>query len=254
MLRVRVIPTLLLKNQGLYKTTKFKNPKYVGDPINAVKIFNEKEADELVFLDISASKENKRPNFKMIENIASEAFMPIAYGGGIKNLTDIQQLFKIGIEKIVINTYAHENPNFIREAANIAGSQSIVVSIDVKKNFFGKYEMFSHSGTKKIKKDPFIYIKEIEKMGAGEIVINSIDKDGTRTGFDIALIEKTSSLVNLPIIALGGAGSIEDLGEAVNKGGASGVAAGSMFVFYGKHRAVLITYPKYSELIKILDR
>lgn len=253
MLKTRVIPCLLLKNNGLVKTVKFKDPKYVGDPINAVKIFNDKEVDELIFLDISATIENRKPNFKVISDIANECFMPFGYGGGIRNLDDIKKLFNLGIEKVIINSYAFENPQFIKEASGIFGSQSIIVSIDVKKSLFGKYDVFTQSGKKNIKQDPVKYAILMENMGAGEIILNSIDRDGTMQGYDIELIKKVSESVKIPIIACGGANKIEDFGDAVKKGGASGVAAGSMFVFYGKHRAVLISYPSINELEKIFS-
>lgn len=248
MLQTRVIPCLLLKNNGLVKTVKFKDPKYVGDPINAVKIFNEKEVDELIFLDITATIENRKPNFEVISDIASECFMPFGYGGGIRNLDDIKKLFNLGVEKVIINSYAFENPMFIKEASSIFGSQSIVVSMDVKKGLFGKYEVFTNNGKKNTKLDPVKFAKQMEDMGAGELFLNSIDKDGTMQGYNIELIKKVSDSVNIPVIACGGASKNEDFGEAVKKGGASGVAAGSMFVFYGKHKAVLISYPPVHEL------
>lgn len=250
MLRPRVIPCLLLKNNGLVKTVKFKDPKYVGDPINAVRIFNDKEADELIFLDITATRETRKPNFKLISDIASECFMPFAYGGGIQDLNDIRELFHIGVEKVVINSYAIENPFFIQKAVELFGSQSIVVSVDVKKNLFGKYELFIHRTGKIIKRDPFIFLREMQEAGAGEIFLNSVDRDGTREGYDIELIKRVTGAASIPVIAGGGAGSVEDLVKAVKLGGASAAAAGSMFVFHGVHRAVLITYPSREELKK----
>lgn len=252
MLKIRVIPCLLLKNNGLVKTVKFKDPKYVGDPINAVKIFNEKEVDELIFLDITATIEKKKPNFKVISDIASECFMPFGYGGGIRDLNDVRELFNLGIEKVIINSYAFEKPLFIKEASTIFGAQSIIVSIDVKKNLFGKYEVLTHSGQKNTKLDPVKFAKQMEDMGAGELFLNSIDRDGTMQGYDFELIKKVSESVNIPVIACGGAGKLQDFDDAVKRGGASGVAAGSMFVFYGKHRAVLISYPSIRELKTIL--
>jgi cyclase len=253
MLRTRVIPCLLLKNNGLVKTVKFKDPKYVGDPINAVKIFNDKEVDELIFLDITATIENRRPNFKLISDIASECFMPFSYGGGIRDLSDAKNLFSLGIEKIIVNSYAHENVSFLKEASELFGSQSVVVSMDIRKNLFGKYEVFTQSGTKNTKLDPISFAKKVESMGAGEICLNSIDRDGTMKGYDIELIKQVSESVSIPIIASGGCGKIEDFRDAVINGGASGVAAGSIFVFHGKHRAVLISYPPINELDKVLN-
>jgi len=248
MIRTRVIPSLLLKGEGLVKTINFKNPKYVGDPINAVRIFNEKEVHELVFLDITASIEKRSPRFDILSNIASECFMPLGYGGGIKTLEQARQLFSLGVEKIIINSYAIENPSFIRNLADMVGSQSVVVSIDVKKNFFGKYETYTLSGTTKTPWDPISWAQEAERSGAGEIILNSIDKDGTMKGYDIPLIKNVSDSVNIPVVACGGAGTVKDFSTAVHEGGASAIAAGSMFVYYGKYRAVLINFPDDEEL------
>ena len=248
MLTTRVIPCLLLRNQGLVKTVKFKDPKYVGDPINAVKIFNDKEVDELLFLDITATNERKRPSLKVIAEIASECFMPLAYGGGIRTMDDIREIFAVGVEKVCINSFAVEDPSFIKKAADIFGNQSIVVSLDVKKNLLGKYEIYTHSGTKNAKMDPVSFAVQMEQMGAGEIFLNSIDRDGTMQGYDVDLIRRVTSAVRVPVIASGGAGTIEHFREAVQQGGASAVSAGSVFVFHGKHRAVLISYPSQDEL------
>lgn len=248
MLTTRVIPCLLLKGQGLVKTIKFKDPKYVGDPINAVRIFNDKEVDELLFMDITATLERKAPPLKIITEIASECFMPLAYGGGVRSMEDVRRIFAVGVEKVCINTHAVEKPEFIRQASDIFGNQSIVVSLDVKKNLFGKYEVYTHGGTKNTKLDPVDHAVRMERMGAGELFLNSIDRDGTQQGYDVDLIRKVASAVKIPVIACGGAGTIAHLAEAVNAGGASAVSAGSMFVFYGKHRAVLITYPSQKEL------
>ncbi len=250
MLTTRVIPCLLLKNQGLVKTVKFKDPKYVGDPINAVKIFNDKEVDELLFLDITATRDRKRPPMKVIAEIASECFMPLAYGGGIRSMEDVRQIFAVGVEKVCINTHAVEEPEFIRQASDIFGNQSIVVSLDVKKSIFGKYEVHTHGGTKNRRLDPVDHAVRMEQMGAGELILNSIDRDGTQQGFDIDLIRKVTSAVNIPVVACGGAGTVAHFREAVKQGGASAVSAGSMFVFHGKHRAVLISYPGQDELKK----
>lgn len=250
MYRTRVIPCLLLKNQGLVKTVKFKAPIYLGDPINVVRIFNDKEVDELVLLDITATIEHGKPRVKLISQIASECFMPLAYGGGIRSLEDIRELFGIGIEKVIINSFAVENPSFIREAADQAGSASVVVSIDVKKNLRGKQEVFIHSGTKPTGLDPVKYAQEMEAMGAGELLLNSIDLDGTMDGYDLELIKCVSRAVHIPVVACGGAGSVANLAEAVKEGGASAAAAGSLFVFQGRHRAVLISYPGPQELKK----
>ena len=241
MQRTRIIPTLLLQDSGLVKTIKFKNPKYVGDPINAVRIFNEKEVDELVLLDIKATIERAAPNFREIEDIVSEAFMPIGYGGGINKIEHIEKLFKIGIEKIILNSAAFTNENLIKEASSIYGSQSIVVSIDVKKDIWGEYRIYTHSGSNKVKGNLIEMVKNFQKLGAGEILINSIDKDGTMTGYDVALIENVTKELDLPVVASGGAGGISDIVAAINSG-ASAVAGGSMFIYHGIHRAVLLSY------------
>jgi len=248
MLTTRVIPCLLLQNAGLVKTVKFTAPTYIGDPINAVKIFNDKEVDELIFLDIEATKENRRPLFTVIEDIANECFMPFCYGGGVRDIDTIKQLFRLGAEKVSINSYAAEHQNFIRKAAEMFGSQSIVVSIDVKKTFWGKYDVITHGGTRKARLDPVTYAAQMEKMGAGELLINSIDRDGTMQGYDLALLHRITEAVNIPVIACGGAGALDHFVEAVKIGGASAVAAGSMFVYYGKHHAVLINYPDRTTL------
>lgn len=248
LLRPRVIPCLLLLNRGLVKTIKFKGPTYLGDPINVVKIFNDKEVDELVFLDITATCEGRGPAFEYIANITSECFMPVGYGGGVRNLDDLKRLLGIGIEKVVINSYAAENPQFIEDASKLFGSQSIVVSIDVRKTLWGKYEVFTQSGSKRTGLEPTMHAVQMAKMGAGEILLNSIDRDGTLQGYDLNLIKEVSSAVDIPVIACGGAANIRHLVDAVRQGGASAVAAGSMFVFQGRHRAVLISYPTEQEL------
>ena len=248
MLASRIIPCLLLQNQGLVKTVKFKTPKYVGCPINALKIFNEKEVDELIFLDITATREKRRPLFKLISEIATECFMPFCYGGGINSLEDMQAIFSLGAEKVAINTQATLRPSLVKQASKQFGSQSIVVSIDVKKDLFGNYKVFSHLRKNVLKIDPIYFAIQMEDMGAGELLVNSVDKDGTMEGYDIELIKKLTAAVNIPVVACGGAGSIEHFRIAINQGGASAVAAGSMFVFYGRHRAVLISYPSRQEL------
>jgi cyclase len=252
MIRTRVIPCLLLRNLGLVKTVRFRDPKYLGDPINIVKIFNDKEVDELVFLDITATVENKKPPFGLLEKIASECFMPLGYGGGVRSLEDMRTLFGIGIEKVSVNSYAVENPPFIRAAADLFGSQSVVVSMDVKKNRRGKYEVFTHSGQRATGLDPVKFAVEMEKQGAGELLLNSIDRDGTMQGYDLDLIKQVTGAASIPVIACGGASKVQDLAAVVKQGGASAAAAGSMFVFHGPHRAVLISYPSPKELQAIL--
>jgi len=247
----RVIPVLLLKNTGLVKTIQFKDPKYIGDSLNAVKIFNEKEVDELIFLDILATVEKKKPNIELLKDIAEECFMPLSYGGGIKEIDQIKSILKVGIEKVIINSQAVEKKGFIEEAVKLYGSSTICVSIDVKKNFWGKYEIFTHGGKKNTKLDPIIFAIEMDKAGAGELMINSIDRDGSQKGYDLELISSITNKVRMPVIACGGASSLSDFSEGIYKGGASAVAAGSFFVFHGKMRAVLISYPEQHEL-KIL--
>ena len=247
MKRVRVIPTLLIQDSGLVKSVKFSNHKYVGDPINAVKIFNEKEVDEIVILDISATREKRGPNVEKIKEIASEAFMPLGYGGGITQIEEIGQLIMAGVEKVILNTSAFNDPGLIKGAAKYVGSQSIVVSIDVKKNVWGKYKVYVYNGTRNTNEDPVSYSMKMEELGAGEIFLNSIDRDGTFSGYDIELIEMVSSKISIPIIAIGGAASVNDFSKAI-KSGASAVSAGSMFVFQRPHRAVLISYPSQSLL------
>ena len=249
----RIIPCLLLRNKGLVKTVKFRESAYVGDPINTVKIFNEKEVDEIFFLDIDATKTSSEPPYDLIERIASECFMPFAYGGGIKSLEQMDKIIKSGAEKIIINTSAFLKKNFIKEAVRQFGSSTIAVSIDVKKEFFKRNIVFIKGGTQSTGRNPVDYAKEIENEGAGEILINSIDRDGTMEGYDIELIKSVSQAVRIPIIACGGAGKMDDFRLAVKEGGASAAAAGSFFVFHGKRRAVLITYPEYSEISKLFD-
>lgn len=249
----RVIPVLLLKNAGLVKTQKFKEPKYVGDPINAVKIFNEKEVDELIFLDITASIEKKKPNLKLLNEIATECFMPLCYGGGIKSIEDIKSIINAGVEKVALNSIAVECPELVKKAADVFGSSTIVVSIDVKKNFWGKKIIYSYSGSKNTGIDPVKFAVEMQKNGAGELLINSIDKDGMMSGYDYELINQISKEVDIPVIACGGAGNLQHLKQAY-EAGASALAAGSMFVFHGPHRAVLINYPSQKELQEIFKK
>lgn len=244
----RLIPCLLLRNRGLVKTVRFKESTYIGDPINTVKIFNEKEVDEIFFLDIDATKEGKEPPYDLIQNIAGECFMPFAYGGGINSLQQIEKIIASGAEKIIINTNAYVNRGFVSEAVRHFGSSTIAVSVDVKKEFLKGNIVYIKGGTKSTGKNPVEYVKMIEDEGAGEILLNSIDRDGMMGGYDLDLIKSVSEAVKLPVIACGGAGKMSDFGDAVKIGGASAAAAGSFFVFHGKRRAVLITYPSYSEI------
>lgn len=252
MLDARVIPCLLVQNRGLVKTVGFKNPVYVGDPINAVRIFNEKEVDEIILLDITATMERRSPPLEQIAEIAGEAFMPLCYGGGIRSLDQIRKIIGAGIEKVAINSYAAARPQFIREAADSFGSQSVVLSVDVKKNSSGKNVVVTERATKKNDLELIEYVQRAEELGAGEILLNSVDRDGTMQGYDLELIRCVSTAVSIPTIALGGAGRNEHFSQAVRLGGAQAAAAGSMFVFYGKHRAVLISYPDRDDLRRLL--
>ncbi len=252
MINTRIIPCLLIKDGGLVKGRSFKKHRYIGDPINAVRIFNDKEVDELVFLDIGANEHDRGPDFNLIKDIASEAFMPFAYGGGVTKIEHIETLFKIGVEKVVINTAYANDLSFIREAARIAGSQSIVASIDVKRSLLGSYKVFTNSGRNVISKKPLELAKELEDAGVGEIIVNSIDNEGSKKGIELKLIELMSKELSIPLVASGGVGHLDHLKSAADAG-ASAVAVGTFFVFHGKHDAVLITYPEYSQLEKLLN-
>ena len=246
-MRTRVIPILLLHKGGLVKSVRFKNYKYVGDPINAVKIFNEKEVDEIAIIDIDATRENRPPNIAIIKEIASEAFMPMSYGGGITNFEQAKQILLSGFEKVIINKSLHINLNLVSQITKTTGIQSVVASIDVKKGFFGDYKVYTDNGKFKTKHNPVDFAKMVEDAGAGEIVLNNINADGTYLGYDSNLIQQVAESVSIPVIALGGAGSLEDFKKA-KIAGASAVAAGSMFVFQRPHQAVLISYPSQEEL------
>jgi cyclase len=247
MLNIRVIPCLLLRNGGLVKSVKFKDHRYVGDPINAVRIFNDKEVDELVFLDIAARASNSGPDFELLEDIATEAFMPFGYGGGIRDINDVRRLYSLGVEKVILNTVAYKTPDLVTRAADVAGSSGVVVSIDVKKNLFGGYAVVTRCGAENTSIHPVEYARKMESLGAGEILLNAIHRDGTMVGYDLDLVKQVAHAVSIPVVAVGGAGNIAHFKDAVGAG-ASAVGAGSMFVFHGKHRAVLITYPSYSEI------
>ena len=243
MLSVRVIPCLLLKNTGLVKTINFKNPTYIGDPINAVHIFNDLEVDEIIFLDITKTRESKPPNFDLLQGIANECFIPFCYGGGVSDIETMKKLFKLGTEKIALNSAAFLNRDLVKMASDSFGSQSIVVSIDVKTNWFGKTEVVINCGKKATGIDPVSYAAEMQRKGAGELLINSIDRDGTRKGYDIQLLKQITENVDIPVIASGGAGKPEHFREVVINSRVSAVAAGSLFVYYGNKNGVLINYP-----------
>ncbi|MCB0402467.1 MAG: imidazole glycerol phosphate synthase subunit HisF [Flavobacteriales bacterium] len=243
MFRPRVIPVLLLQKNGLVKTIRFKNGTYIGDPINAVKIFNELKVDEIVLLDIDASKENRSINIDLVREIGEEANMPFSVGGGIKDLDHIKNIITAGAERVILNSYAINNPDFVREAADRFGSSTISVCIDYKKNLFGKNTVYTFSGEKNSKKSIREVALSMQQAGAGEIILQSIDKDGSMAGYDLELIKEISALVTIPVIALGGAGSPADIESGYNYAHATGLAAGSFFVFKGKLRGVLIQYP-----------
>ena len=250
MLHARVIPCLLMRNRGLVKTVRFKNPRYIGDPVNAVRIFNEKEVDELVFLDIGIAGGRGAPDFELLADIASEAFMPFAYGGGITSIDHIKRLYALGVEKVVLNTAAADQPQLVEAAAALAGRSGVIVSIDVRRNWMGKYTVCVAGGTRDLKREPVEYAREMERLGAGEILLNASDRDGTMEGYDLELVGRLCKAVSIPVVAAGGAAGLPDL-RAGAGAGASGLAAGSMFVFHGKHHAVLITYPEYEELERL---
>jgi len=259
MLQKRIIPCLLLKEGLLVKTIQFQNPCHIGEPIYAIKIFNDYEVDELMIVDIMVSRgenknilKNKIP-LDLISKISDESCMPVTYGGGIQSINDLKALFNAGIEKACINSCAIENPSFIREAAREFGSQSIMVALDIKQHPDGTYEVFTHGGTVPLHVDPITCAIQMAQQGAGEILLNSIDRDGTMQGYDIPLIRTVTSAVNIPVIALGGARTMDDFSKVLHEGGASAAAAGSMFVYFGRKRAVLINYPSRDEIEKIIS-
>ena len=246
-MHVRYIPVLLLRDGGLYKTRKFEKQTYLGDPINIIKIFNDKCVDELVLLDIAAAHNRSEPNFEILKEIAGECFMPLAYGGGLVSVEQARKILAIGFEKIVVNSAAWTDPKLVPSLVQFFGSSTVVGSIDVKRNWMGREKVFIHGGSEMISMDAVEWAKELEKRGIGEIMINSIDKDGEMTGYDLDLIRRVSGVVSAPVIAAGGARNVDDLKSAISNAGASASAAGAMFVFQGKHRAVLVSYPSAKE-------
>lgn len=251
MLGVRILPALLLKSGGLVKTKRFARPHYLGDPVNTVRIFNDKEVDEIALLDIEAGRKGLSPDFELLEEIASECFVPLAYGGGLNSLDQIHTIVRMGFEKVILNSAILEDPQLLAAAAGEIGSQSVVASIDVKKNWLGKQVVYSHSGRRVPCSDPVEWAIQLAGLGAGEILLNNVDRDGLRIGFDISLLSKVTAAVSIPVIACGGADSVNDLNQAVRAGGASAVAAGSMFVYHGTHQAVLINFPTVDELADV---
>jgi len=252
MLRPRMIPCLLVKDGGLVKTVKFGQSKYVGDPINAVRIFNEKGVDELIVADIDATVQKREPNYKMIANLAAECRMPLCYAGGVRTADQVERIVSLGVEKVAINSAAIETPELISKAAKRVGNQSIVVVMDIKKTgLLKRYELFSRNGTRATGYHPAEYAKKAELLGAGEILVNSIDHDGVMKGYDLKLIDQIYSSVSLPISVVGGAGCLADIEDLIQRYGIIGAVAGSVFVFKGKYRAVLINYPDENQKAKI---
>jgi cyclase len=249
MLRPRIIPSLLIHQGGLVKTVQFSQPKYVGDPLNAVRIFNEKEVDELIVVDIDATALGREPDYTLIANLAGECRMPLCYGGGVKTPEQVERLISLGVEKVAISSAALANPELIREAARRVGNQSIVVVLDVKQTGLinQRYQLFTHNGQRGTKIHPVEFARQVQALGAGEILVNSIDRDGTLKGYDTVLIDQLRQVVTIPMTVLGGAGSYADISTLIERYGIIGAAAGSLFVFKGKYRAVLIQYPKRDE-------
>lgn len=253
MLRTRIIPCLQLIDQSLVKTVKFKKHNYIGDPINTVRIFNELEVDELCFLDIRATIEKREPNLRILAEIANECFMPLSYGGGLRNFETVSKIFSIGFEKVVINSFAIENPEFITVLTEHYGNQSVIGSIDIKKTLLGKYQVYTKDGTEKTKLDPVEWAIELEKRGVGELLVTSMDKDGTWDGFELEIIKSIAENVKVPVIANGGAGKLDDIADAVKKARASAVALGSMVVYQKKDMGVLVNFPDKIQLEHALN-
>jgi cyclase len=253
MLKHRVIPCLLMLDNGLVKTTRFAKPTYVGDPINAIRIFSDKEVDELMVLDIGASRESREPNYELIEQFAGECFMPLCYGGGIRSIEQARRLFALGVEKVCLQSAALDDLTIVTRIAEQFGSQSVLVSADIKSSWLGKHKLYSSKTSKLMDRSWLTFLKDAVAAGAGEVVLNSVDRDGTMQGMDLDIISEAAAALPVPLIAVGGASSLQDIKAAVDAG-ASAVSAGAMFVFHGPHRAVLITYPKYRELEQLFDR
>ncbi len=248
MLRPRLIPCLLVHNGGLVKTVHFDDPKYVGDPINAVRIFNEKEVDELIVLDIDATVKSTEPDYQLISHLASECRMPLCYGGGVRTVAQIEQIISLGVEKVAISAAAVETPSLIADAAARVGSQSVVVVIDVKKiGMLRRQEVVTHNGSRRTGLQPLEFAKRVAELGAGEIVINSVDQDGEMKGYDLDLVDQIRDAVHQPLTVIGGAGSLDDIKKLIDRYRIIGAAAGSLFVFKGKYRAVLINYPNRAD-------
>jgi imidazole glycerol-phosphate synthase subunit HisF len=254
MLRTRVIPALLLREASLVKTVRFGRFTYVGDPCNTVRIFNELEVDEIVLLDITATREQRTPNLALLADIANECFMPLGYGGGIRRFADAQAVLRLGFEKVIVNTHAAENPSFVSELASHFGSQAVIVSIDVRRDLWGRDQVWTRSGTRNTHRDPVAWAREVEALGAGEILLTSIRREGSWEGFDLALVKAITDAVHIPVIAHGGAGSLQHVAQVVSQGGASAVALGSLVVFQKKGCGVLVNFPDQARLAEQLER
>lgn len=255
MLRPRIMPCLLVKNGGLVKTTRFGSPKYVGDPLNAVRIFNEKEVDELIVVDIDATARNREPDYGLINSLAAECRMPLCYGGGVKKVEQIERIISLGVEKVAVSSAAVKTPELISDAVTRVGSQSVVVVVDVKKSgTFRRYEVFTHNGTERTGLGPVDLAKRVEALGAGEVVVNSIERDGEMKGYDIDLIGQVREAISVPMTVLGGAGSLEDIAALIRQFGTIGAGVGSLFVFKGVYRAVLINYPSRADKDALIAR
>jgi cyclase len=242
MLRTRIIPVLLLRRHGLVKTVKFRSPRYVGDPINVVRIFNEKEVDELILTEVVATRSGGRPDFELLEQIASEAFMPICYGGAVRSVDDASRILRLGMEKVAVNTAALEDPGFIRRLADAFGSQCVVASVDVKRTWRGRYEVHSHAGRPVPERDPLRWIDMLVAQGAGEVLVNAVHRDGTMQGYDLELLGRLRNRFDVPIIPCGGAGSVDDMKAALRASGADALGVGARFIYEGPYRAVLVSY------------
>lgn len=251
MLDIRVIPVLLLRRHGLVKTVRFRKPRYVGDPINVVRIFNQKEADELILTEVVATKEGRGPDFDLLERIASEAFMPVCYGGGVRSVAEAKKILRVGMEKIAVNSAFLERPELARDLAGSLGSQCVVASVDVKRTWRGSYEVYSHAGRRVPERDPLRWVERLVALGVGEVFLNAVQRDGTMQGCDLALLERFRGKFDVPVIACGGVGSVADMRAAVRAGGLAAVGVGARFIYEGPYRAVLISYLSRDEMAKI---
>ncbi len=252
MLQTRVMPCLLVLDGALVKTVRFKDPHYIGDPINAIRIYNEKEVDELIVLDIGATPGHNGPPFQLLSEITNECFMPMCYGGGIRSVDEIRKIFALGVEKVALNSIAADDPSFVKRVSAEFGRQSIVVSVDARKTGHG-YDVFTRGGRQPTGEEVVAYARRMESLGAGELLLTSIDRDGTMEGFDVELVRSVTACVRIPVIACGGAGSLKDIKTVVHQGKASAAALGSLAVFHGQNRAVLIGFPRRTDLVRLLE-